>query len=59
MPRPGLFWLSIIGFLALTSLGGCGALVAGAAGGVAANAIIEHERNQPPPPPPGYYYRGW
>jgi hypothetical protein len=51
--------LAIISLLAIApTLGGCGALIAGAAGGVAANAVIEHERNLPPPPPPGYY-RGW
>jgi hypothetical protein len=41
-------------------LAGCGAFVAGAAGGLAANAVIEHERNRPPlyppPPLPSYYY---
>lgn len=42
----------------IVPLGGCGAFVAGAAGGLAAGAVIEHERNRPPPPPlPPAYYR--
>jgi hypothetical protein len=51
--------LAILTILALAPvLGGCGAFVAGAAGGLAAGAVIEH--NRPPPPlPPAYYYQGY
>jgi hypothetical protein len=43
------------------TLGGCGAFVAGAAGGLAAGAVIEHNRPPPPLPPlpPAYYYQGY
>jgi hypothetical protein len=49
----------VVTVLALIApLGGCGAFVAGAAGGLAAGAVIEHERDRPPPPPlPPAYYR--
>jgi hypothetical protein len=50
--------LRIVAALALIApLGGCGAFVAGAAGGLAAGAVIEHSHEGPPPPlPPAYYY---
>jgi hypothetical protein len=36
-------------------LGGCGALVAGAAGGAVAGAVIEQQHRYPPPPYPYPY----
>jgi hypothetical protein len=39
------------------ALAGCGAFVAGAAGGLAAGAVIEHSHEGPPPPVPLDYQR--
>jgi hypothetical protein len=50
--------LRVVAALALiTPLGGCGAFVAGAAGGLAAGAVIEHNNRLPPPPIPLDYQR--
>jgi hypothetical protein len=50
--------LRVAAALALIApLGGCGAFVAGAAGGLAAGAVIEHSHEGPPPPIPLDYQR--
>lgn len=51
-----LFAIPILAAMAM-SLGGCGALVAGAAGGAVAGAVIEHNRRPVPPPVPVPYQR--
>lgn len=60
--RSPMRYLLISGtLLACIGLGGCGALLAGAAGGAVAGAVIERNRYEPAPYyyPPGYYGRHW